>query len=112
MADAIIQNGLKVRVNDQDEQLERMRGLGLTGDLVAGEAASWRRFLPGKLPVARAAPLRGGDWAPRGAPPRAPRRARGAERAPPGRAQPGRAGARRLGAGRASGAAARAAQRS
>ncbi|HLL86128.1 MAG TPA: hypothetical protein VK387_02320 [Thermoleophilaceae bacterium] len=50
MADAIIQNGLKVRVNDQDEQLERMRGLGLTGDLVAGEAASWRRFLPGKLP--------------------------------------------------------------
>src|SRR5829696_1588988 len=27
-----------------------MRGLGLTGDLVAAEAGSWRRFLPGTLP--------------------------------------------------------------
>ena len=50
MSDRIIQDGQVVAVNDQPQQLERMRGLGLTGDLVAAEAASWRRFLPGTLP--------------------------------------------------------------
>ena len=47
MTDRILQDGQVVAVNDQAEQLERMRGLGLTGDLAAAEAASWRRWVPG-----------------------------------------------------------------
>ena len=38
------------RVNDPADQVARLAGLGLTADLAAAEAASWRRFVPGPMP--------------------------------------------------------------
>jgi len=53
VSERIPQDGQVVAVNNQGEQLDRLRGLGggVMPDLASMEAASWRRWLPGgKLP--------------------------------------------------------------
>jgi hypothetical protein len=49
MADRIVdmENNLVYAVNDQPRQIATLEGLGLSADLAASEAASWRRWLPG-----------------------------------------------------------------
>lgn len=50
MTDKILQDGVVQVVNDQPEQVDRLRGLGLPPDFNAAEAASWRRFIPRRMP--------------------------------------------------------------
>ena len=52
MSDRIIQDGQVVAVNNQVQQRQVVQGLTGLPTLVEAEAASWRRFLPGKLPWA------------------------------------------------------------
>ncbi len=46
MTEKILQGGQVMAVNNQADQVAALAGLGLTGDLAAAEAASWRRWLP------------------------------------------------------------------
>ena len=50
VSDRIIQDGQVVAVNNQVQQRQVVQGLTGLPTLVEAEAASWRRFLPGKLP--------------------------------------------------------------
>lgn len=50
MPDKILVDGQVLEVNNQTEQLSRLAGLGLTGNLDEAEASAWRRFIPRRLP--------------------------------------------------------------